>query len=118
MPETLDRLRRIAAENNRYEGQLSRPHKSFNTAPIKPFNNFIAAVDRVLENCISYSSVERGPAPVIKQADARKLPIRNGSVDFVLTSPPYLNAIDYMRCSKFSLVWMGQGALEIRMVRS
>jgi hypothetical protein len=25
----------------------------------------------------------------------------------VVTSPPYLNAIDYIRCSKFSLVWMG-----------
>jgi len=35
----------------------------------------------------------------------------------VLTSPPYLNAIDYMRCSKFSLVWMGYSISEIRRLR-
>ena len=96
----------------------SRPHKSFETAPIKPFDNFIAAVDRVLENCISHSGSDRGPAPVIKRADARKLPIRNDSIDLVLTSPPYLNAIDYMRCSKFSLVWMGRSTAELSIVRS
>src|SRR5262249_20585172 len=35
----------------------------------------------------------------------------------VLTSPPYLNAIDYMRCSKFSLVWMGYSVSELRRIR-
>jgi len=39
------------------------------------------------------------------------------SIDLVLTSPPYLNAIDYMRCSKFSLVWMGHNVSEIRQIR-
>ena len=33
------------------------------------------------------------------------------------TSPPYLNAIDYMRCSKFSLVWMGHNVDELRQIR-
>jgi len=36
----------------------------------------------------------------------------------VLTSPPYLNAIDYMRCSKFSLVWMGHTIRELRNIRA
>ena len=40
-----------------------------------------------------------------------------GSIDLVLTSPPYLNAIDYMRCSKFSLVWMGYKVGEVRRIR-
>jgi hypothetical protein len=38
-------------------------------------------------------------------------------MDCVLTSPPYLNAIDYLRCSKFSLVWMGHSVGEIRAIR-
>lgn len=35
----------------------------------------------------------------------------------VLTSPPYLNAIDFLRCSKFSLVWMGYDVAAVRKIR-
>jgi len=96
----------------------SRPHKSFDRAPAKPFRKFLAAMDRVLENCIDRNSAGRGPAPCIHEGDARDLPLSDASVDLVLTSPPYLNAIDYMRCSKFSLVWMGHSIGELRNLRS
>lgn len=96
----------------------SRPHKSFDCAPIKPFRKFLAAVDRVVENCIRESDRNRGPVPTIYQGDARQLPIKEGTVDLVLTSPPYLNAIDYMRCSKFSLIWMGRTIGELSGMRS
>ncbi|WP_157450305.1 hypothetical protein [Bradyrhizobium sp. ARR65] len=91
----------------------SRPHKAFQRAPIKPFNKFVAAVDHVLKNTIRIDQLKRGPATRVSLGDARSLPIATGTIDLVLTSPPYLNAIDYMRCSKFSLVWMGHtvGAL-------
>lgn len=46
------------------------------------------------------------------------LPLDDASIDLVVTSPPYLNAIDYMRCSKFSLVWMGHGISDLRRLRS
>src|ERR1051326_1258913 len=96
----------------------SRPHKVFITAPIKPFNKFIAAVERVVANCVADQQVGRGPAPVTYEGDARVLPLQDCSVDLVLTSPPYLNAIDYIRCSKFSLVWMGYTIGALRHVRS
>jgi tRNA G10 N-methylase Trm11 len=54
---------------------------------------------------------------VVKRGDARSLEIESESIDLVLTSPPYLNAIDYMRCSKFSLVWMGHKVSAIRQIR-
>ena len=85
----------------------SRPHRCFKRAPTKPFRKFLLAVDRVAENCIDGRTKGRGPSPRIHEGDARKLPLNDASIDLVLTSPPYLNAIDYMRCSKFSLVWMG-----------
>jgi SAM-dependent methyltransferase len=85
----------------------SRPHKTFTRAPVKPFGKFISAVEHVLKNCISNAQHDRGPATTVSIGDARKLTIGSNSIDLVLTSPPYLNAIDYMRCSKFSLVWMG-----------
>jgi len=96
----------------------SRPHKSFERAPIKPFRKFLAAVDRVLENCVGNNAGRRGPSPRTQLGDVRTLPLLDASIDLVLTSPPYLNAIDYMRCSKFSLVWMGYGIPELRRVRA
>lgn len=96
----------------------SRPHRAFETAPIKPFNKFLAAVDHVLKNCIAKDQSDRGPATRTLLGDARDLPIKAGSIDLVLTSPPYLNAIDYMRCSKFSLVWMGYTVGELSSIRT
>lgn len=96
----------------------SRPHRAFETAPTKPFSKFLSAVERVLANGIDKREAGRGPAPSIRMGDARRLPLRNGSVDLVLTSPPYLNAIDYIRCSKFSLVWMGYSVVDLRQLRT
>ncbi|MFQ5612043.1 MAG: DNA methyltransferase [Anaerolineae bacterium] len=46
--------------------------------------------------------------PYIVPGNAQSLPLNDGSVDLIVTSPPYAsNAIDYMRAHKFSLVWMG-----------
>lgn len=95
----------------------SRPHKAFERAPIKPFNRFISAVEMVVSNCPQNGSGTVGPATVVKRGDARQLDIEDDFIDLVLTSPPYLNAIDYMRCSKFSLVWMGHNVNELRQIR-
>jgi tRNA G10 N-methylase Trm11 len=96
----------------------SRPHKEFTYAPVKPFNRFVAAVETVVENCPQRGAEPVGPPTVVKQGDARKLDIEADSIDLVLTSPPYLNAIDYMRCSKFSLVWMGHTVSDLRQIRA
>jgi len=96
----------------------SRPHRAFVHAPVKPFCKFLAAVERVLGNVINKRSPSRGPAPMVRKGDARNLPLDDDSVDLVLTSPPYLNAIDYIRCSKFSLVWMGYSIAELRKLRT
>ena len=96
----------------------SRPHRTFDTAPEKPFNKFLSAVERVIANGIDRKSPDRGPKPTIKMGDARELALPDESVDLVLTSPPYLNAIDYIRCSKFSLVWMGYNVGDLRQVRA
>ena len=95
----------------------SRPHKKFRRAPVKPFRKFLEAVDHVAENCVDKKGGDRGPAPRVHLGDARNLPVRDASIDLVVTSPPYLNAIDYIRCSKFSLVWMGYRIPDLRKLR-
>ena len=96
----------------------SRPHRTFDTAPEKPFNKFLSAVERVIANGIDKNSLGVGEEPTIKMGDARGLPLDDNSIDLVLTSPQYLNAIDYMRCSKFSLVWMGHSVSGLRKIRA
>ena len=96
----------------------SRPHRKFKRAPVKPFRKFTAAVDRVTTNCIDSRCQSSGPGAQVYEGDARRLNLADSSVDLVITSPPYLNAIDYLRCSKFSLVWMGYAVGELRRLRS
>jgi SAM-dependent methyltransferase len=96
----------------------SRPHKSFRLAPTKPFAKFKDAVKVVVANAPHKGSGPIGPSATALWGDARSLLVKTGSIDLVLTSPPYLNAIDYMRCSKFSLVWMGHSLAELCQLRS
>ncbi len=95
----------------------SRPHRRFSRAPVKPFNRFLSSLATVVANCPQQGADDLGPVARVEYGDARKLRIADGSIDLVLTSPPYLNAIDYMRCSKFSLVWMGHNIGDLRKIR-
>jgi DNA modification methylase len=96
----------------------SRPHRYYSSAPSKPFAKFLEAVDLVLKSCPTKSSRRKGPVAKSREGDARALPLKAGTIDLVMTSPPYLNAIDYIRCSKFSLVWMGYSIEGLTKVRS
>jgi DNA modification methylase len=96
----------------------SRPHKVYDTAPVKPFDAFLKAVSRVVCNCPFPGDANDAPSPDIRHGDARALPVESASVDMVITSPPYLNAIDYLRGHKLSLVWMGHSISDIRALRS
>ena len=96
----------------------SRPHRKFKRAPTKPFRKFLSAVERVTTNSIDASSQSPGPVAQVYEGDARHLDLSDSSIDLVITSPPYLNAIDYLRCSKFSLVWMGYSVSEVRRLRA
>jgi site-specific DNA-methyltransferase (cytosine-N4-specific) len=38
--------------------------------------------------------------------DARNLEVQSGSVDLIITSPPYVNALDYHRMHKANMLWL------------
>jgi DNA modification methylase len=96
----------------------SRPHKVYDVAPVKPFDVFLKCVSRVASNCPFSDKTNDVPSADIRHGDARSLPIESASVDMIITSPPYLNAIDYLRGHKLSLVWMGHNISGIRALRS
>lgn len=96
----------------------SRPHKAFLRAPVKPFAAFEKAAKAVASAITANHRTAQGPRSIIKRGDARALPVASASVDIIITSPPYLNAIDYMRGHKMSLVWIGHNLHTLRKIRS
>lgn len=93
----------------------SRPHRVATASDYKVVPNFKRSVvqlrKRLLENPLKR-------AAVIQRGDARSLSLQDASIDAVITSPPYLNAIDYMRGHRMSLVWMGHSIPSLKLVRS
>jgi hypothetical protein len=93
----------------------SRPHRVFYNNDFDVFHALPLAAKRI-EDRLNSSDI-RGCAAV-EFADARKLPLPPASVDAVVTSPPYLNAIDYMRGHRLALIWLGYSLKDLSAVRS
>ena len=94
----------------------SRPHKVRETSDCKVFLAYEKAV------CLLRKRLKDNPASAtatVTAGDARQLTtIKSGTIDAVLTSPPYLNAIDYLRGHRMALVWLGYSLGELRGIRS
>jgi SAM-dependent methyltransferase len=93
----------------------SRPHRVADENNYDVFDEFVNSAKKVEALIDSERSTHR---PSIRRDDARSLRfVETASVDLIVTSPPYLNAIDYLRGHKMSLVWMGWTAGAIRELR-
>lgn len=97
----------------------SRPHRVRDEASFDPAARFPVSAKAVLDRHRRLSK-RRPPGHRLRlvRGDARDLKIKDGSVDLVMTSPPYLQAIDYLRGHRMSLVWMGYSIGELRALRS
>lgn len=97
----------------------SRPHRVRDASDFDVFEGFIASARR-LEHVVEHGVAANTKAGTssIRNVDARSLSfIRRESVDLTVTSPPYLNAIDYLRGHRLSLIWLGVTIPEARSVR-
>lgn len=84
----------------------TRPHKVADKRYRSPVKEFEKRFQRNLRSLADLPA--NGLAPIISMGNAQSLPLRDSTIDLVVTSPPYpSNAIDYMRAHKFSLVWLG-----------
>lgn len=94
----------------------SRPHRVSTSSDYDVFDGLRRSIKQVRDRLVE------APPPdgaQIRTGDARDLnEIDNGSIDGILTSPPYLNAIDYLRGHRMSLVWLGYKISELRSIRS
>jgi hypothetical protein len=94
----------------------TRPHLDLSKARRDAIKDF---GQRLAKFAPSFAALpDHWPRAGIVQCSARQLAIRDESVDLMVTSPPYANAIDYVRANKFSLVWLGQSVSSLGQLRS
>lgn len=94
----------------------SRPHRVSLISDYDVFQGFELAVHRTMDRLAS--SIVGSNEATVSIGDVRSLALENSSVDIVITSPPYLNAIDYLRGHRLALVWLGFTLGELRFIRS
>jgi DNA modification methylase len=94
----------------------SRPHKREDKDAVLPFDAWHQRWATVAARLPLRGNST--PEACVLGGDARALPLESDTVDMVLTSPPYLAAIDYLRAHRFSLVWMGHSMEAIRQLRA
>lgn len=94
----------------------SRPHKDINKKPKSAIEAFSIRMTKVIKNMHDIPS--NGGLVKIMRGDTRCLPLKSSTIDLIITSPPYANAIDYMRAHKFSLVWFNNSINALSILRS
>ncbi len=94
----------------------SRPHRVEHKLPKNALDQFrlrlVKSAKALEELHLQHDGIE------VKRGDCRDLPLPDESVHLIVTSPPYANAIDYMRAHKFSLVWLNQSLSFLSQLRS
>ena len=94
----------------------SRPHLDKTKQPKNALGQYNQRLKKSLR---SLEELGKGTGQVaIQTGDTRRLALADDSVDLIITSPPYANAIDYMRAHKFSLVWLGDRIDDLSKLRS
>ena len=84
----------------------SRAHYCPEKRPAVPLDEWLRRTPAFLRHAAAHKASPHTNC-VIARGDARALPLADGAADLILTSPPYLDAIDYMRAHRFTLVWLG-----------
>lgn len=93
----------------------SRPHKVADDSDYDVFGGFERSVMQIRKRLLESPPVAGAS---VSLGDARELQLDDSSVDVVVTSPPYLNAIDYLRGHRMALVWLGHDIGALRKIRS
>ena len=71
-------------------------------------NNFIKKVQTMKKELLEMIRIiSKSPVVELIKGDARKLEIGNETIDLIVTSPPYVNALDYYRVHMYNMLWLG-----------
>ena len=94
----------------------SRPHLDKEKVPKNALEQFSLRLHKNLNTIAELTLNNSLAAPLA--GDAQSMPFADSVIDLIVTSPPYANALDYMRAHKFSLVWLGQSVDNLSKLRA
>ena len=102
-------IRQASEADNNCTRTVIRKNLQKNVLPLFSFNLFRRRTEDQIQNMIELASLEpNGRVYIPENADARRMPsIPSNSIDFALTSPPYVNAVDYPRTHQLEIYWLG-----------
>lgn len=96
----------VFASNQQTESRYKRVDK--NRRPFEIFGRYKTELIKAVEAIINYTAlVPKGVTSTVYNDDSRKLDfLEDGSVDFIVNSPPYLNSWDYGLYHRFRFFWL------------
>jgi len=94
----------------------SRPHLDKEKNPKNALEQFSLRLQKSIKSMAHLDTKGALAAPL--PGDARSMPLRDEVIDLIVTSPPYANALDYMRAHKFPLVWLGESVVNLTELRA
>ncbi len=65
---------------------------------VKNMRERLKETDKIVTNIPDVQAID---------GDARRLEVETDSVDLIVTSPPYVNALDYYRVHMYNMIWLG-----------
>ncbi|MDR2191757.1 MAG: hypothetical protein LBO62_02595 [Endomicrobium sp.] len=89
----------------------NKPTRDFTKEPSKPIAIFYRQVKMMMKgNQSFYSLLQEKSFSKIRSrvvcGDARKIPVKNNSVDLIVTSPPYVTSYEYADLHQLSALWL------------
>ncbi|HYB77251.1 MAG TPA: hypothetical protein VEE83_01025 [Thermoplasmata archaeon] len=83
--------------------------KRLDERSVPPFERFRSAVEEMANDLAGLAAGRErwGPPALVRAEDARAAPWPPESVDLAVTSPPYVNGMDYVMNYKVDLAWLG-----------
>ena len=101
-------IRRVSEADNNCTRTVIRKKLNKQVHPGDAIDLFLKRIDTHVKNMILLTKLNpTGDVTIPENADARDMSIfKNEIFDLVLTSPPYLNAIDYPRTHQLEIYWL------------
>ena len=94
----------------------SRPHRVKSDNDYDVLLGFESAVSSIANEVLKLPNESDATVKLGNAKTMTSLPDEHA--DLVITSPPYFNAIDYIRGHRLALVWLGYRASQLRRIRS
>lgn len=89
----------------------NKPTRDLNKIPSEPINTFLKQIKKMLRgNAQLFEVLEKNKNLKTKSkvfcADARKIPTKNGTVNLIVTSPPYVTSYEYADLHQLTALWL------------